>query len=141
MNTPRSPHDPRSLPFAMQTESDYQACAARLKSLADPERLKIINALFRGDRSVSALVEELHLPMEKVSHHLGVLRHAQVVQTRKQGKFVIYSLAPEITTASTPDDHVRTIDLGCCKLDILQPHPPKPVTDGQKKGIAEKRTR
>ena len=34
--------------------------------------------------------------MVKVSHHLGVLRSANVVQTHKEGKFVIYALHPEI---------------------------------------------
>lgn len=122
----------------MQSERDYQSCATRLKALADPDRLQIVNCLFRGDRSVSALVEELGMPMDKVSHHLGVLRNAQVVQTRKQGKFVIYSLVPEITTTSTADERIKTIDLGCCQLDLVQPEPAAPAA-GKKKAPPGKR--
>ncbi len=125
----------------MQTDSDYEACAARLKALADPDRLKIVNLLFRGDKSVSALVDELGTPMDKVSHHLGVLRAAQVVQTRKQGKFVIYSLAPGIAAADTIDDHIKTIDFGCCQLDLVQPELPKPSSGKRKKQAASKRSK
>lgn len=104
----------------MQTQSDYQACAKRLKALADPDRLWIVNTLLRGARSVSALADESGMPIDKISHHLGVLRAAEIVQTRKQGRFIIYSLQPEITGAGE-DERVKTIDLGCCQLDLVQP--------------------
>ena len=104
----------------MRTERDYQSCASRLKALADPDRLQIVNSLLQSDKCVSSIAEELGMPIDKVSHHLGVLRAAQLVQTQKQGKFVIYSLPPEIATESVSDKGSRTIDLGCCQLDIVQ---------------------
>jgi DNA-binding transcriptional ArsR family regulator len=109
------------LKIAMQTESDYQSCASRLKALADPDRLQIVNSLLRNDKSVSALADELDMPIDKVSHHLGVLRAADLVQTQKQGKFVIYSLPPEVVAGSVSANGSMTIDLGCCQLDLVQP--------------------
>lgn len=116
--------------LAMQTEDDYQSCASRLKALADPDRLMIVNSLLRGDKSVSALADELNVGIDKISHHLGVLRAANFVQSRKQGRFVIYSLTPEVANVVAADDAVKTIDLGCCQLDLVQPElPPKESRD------------
>ena len=41
------------LKLAMQSEGDYQSCASRLKALADPDRLRIVNCLLRGEKNVS----------------------------------------------------------------------------------------
>lgn len=123
--------------LAMKTDSDYQSCASRLKALADPDRLKIVNRLLKQEMNVTALAEELDAPIDKISHHLGVLRAAQLVQTRKQGKFVIYSLPPEIACA-VEDDRIKTIDLGCCQLDLVQPAlPPKKTAN---KSTKDRRT-
>jgi ArsR family transcriptional regulator len=117
-----SRHD-KSVPLkvVMRTEDDYQQCASRLKALADPDRLRIVNCLLAGPKNVSQLSQALGEDLVKVSHHLGVLRHAGVVQTERDGKFVIYQLDPEIAAESSGD--VKTLDLGCCRLDL-----PKPTT-------------
>jgi DNA-binding transcriptional ArsR family regulator len=122
--TPRQPSKNGSpLPGAMRTESDYQSCAARLKALADPDRLRIVNNLLRGERCVTQLADELGVPIDKVSHHLGVLRAAHFVHTQRRGKFVIYSLLPEVADGMLNSQGAKTIDLGCCQLDLLQPEP------------------
>jgi DNA-binding transcriptional ArsR family regulator len=109
------------LQLAMKSEGDYQSCASRLKALADPDRLRIVNSLLRGEKNVSELAQQLGLGMVKVSHHLGVLRSANVVQTHKEGKFVIYALHPEIASAGKSLSGMKTLDLGCCRLDLAQP--------------------
>jgi DNA-binding transcriptional ArsR family regulator len=119
MDKRRSAQPPR-LKVVMETEKDYEKCAVRLKALADPDRLRIISCLFRGPRNVSELANELGEDLVKVSHHLGVLRHANVVQTEKQGKFVVYSLDPEIAASEHWRD-TKTLDLGCCRLDLPKP--------------------
>lgn len=118
---------------AMQTQSDYESCAVRLKALADPDRLWIVNTLLKGGRNVSALANESGMPIDKVSHHLGVLRAAQLVVTHKQGRYINYSLPAEVASA-VEDDRIKTIDLGCCQLDLVQPKlPPKSSAGGAKK--------
>ena len=113
-------HKPSRLKVALDTDNDYQYCASWLKALADPDRLRIVNCLFRGPKNVSELAGELGQEMVKVSHHLGVLRHANVVVAEKQGKFVVYRLHPEITAAREARD-TKTLDLGCCRLDLPKP--------------------
>lgn len=119
MTSPKRP-EKGAAKVAMQTVSDYETCATRLKALADPDRLQIVNALLQGSKSVTALTSELKMPMDKVSHHLGVLRAANLVRNAKQGKFVIYSLSPEVAAAADAISGTSTIDLGCCQLGLVQ---------------------
>src|SRR5262245_8901783 len=118
---------------AMQTQGDYESCATRLKALADPDRLWIVNSLLKGSKNVSALAKESGMPIDKVSHHLGVLRAARLVETRKQGRYINYSLPADIASV-VKDDKIKTIDLGCCQLDLVQPTlPPKKARGGPAK--------
>ena len=93
-------------------------CARRLKALADPERLKIIQCLLTGAKSVSELSTMLAAELANVSHHLGVLRATGLVCDTKQGKFVIYSLNPEVYRPKGPGDSANILDLGCCRLEL-----------------------
>jgi ArsR family transcriptional regulator len=97
-------------------------CARRLKALADPERLKIIQCLQGGPKHVSALSDLLGADIANVSHHLGVLRHAGLVRDEKQGKFVVYSLHPDIFRPKDSGQPADVLDLGCCRLE-LRPEP------------------
>ena len=77
-----------------------QLHAGVCKGLADPKRLLIINTLRSGERTVSEICEEIDLPQANVSQHLAVLRDRGLVQTRKEGQFVHYSVAsPKIIEA------------------------------------------
>jgi len=102
----------------MKNKQVYKLCAIRLKSLADPERLRIVELLFDGELNVSQLAEKLDEEIVKVSHHLGVLRHADVVTTEKQGRFVIYRLHPDVVRQGKGELTDRRIDFGCCQFDM-----------------------
>ena len=90
----------------LETETDaIQAEVMRLqadfcKSLSDPKRLHIIQALRGGERTVGELTEILGLKQSNTSQHLAVLRRIGVVSPRKQGSTVYYRLAhPKIAEA------------------------------------------
>lgn len=102
----------------MSDNDPYEACAQRLKALADPERLRIISALFGGAKNVGDLVAELQHDFVKVSHHLGVLRNAKLVTSVKRGRFVEYKLHDDVYAAVEKSDDPKYIDLGCCRLEI-----------------------
>jgi DNA-binding transcriptional ArsR family regulator len=94
-----------------------ERCAEVLSALAAPERLRIIRLLADGERNVTEIIDAANIPALNVSHHLTVLKHAKLVQARKRGRFVIYSITPtvlaEIVDAGVPKD---ALDLGCCQL-------------------------
>ncbi|MDR9450343.1 MAG: metalloregulator ArsR/SmtB family transcription factor [Acidimicrobiia bacterium] len=69
-----------------------QLHAGVCKGLADPKRLLIINALRDGEMSVGEICEELELPQANVSQHLAIMRERGLVNARKDGQFVFYSL-------------------------------------------------
>ncbi len=93
-------------------------CARLLRALADPERLRIISVLRRGPHNVSELAALLDSEIVNVSHHLGVLRHAGLVQDVKHGRFVVYSLHPNVFHPGAENSPVDHLDLGCCRLEI-----------------------
>lgn len=66
--------------------------AAFFKALAHPVRIRILELLVRGDRSVQELQETLGLEQPVVSQQLGVLRAHQVVVGRKDGNRVRYAV-------------------------------------------------
>lgn len=95
-----------------------QSCAEKLRALADPERLRIINLLRQGPRNVSEIADGLQAEIVNVSHHLGVLRHAQLVLSEKQGRYVVYRLHPDVFHPEAGADAAEHLDLGCCRLEI-----------------------
>src|SRR5215813_3769555 len=66
------------------------------KAIASPLRLELLELLAQGERTVDSLAEELATPIANVSQHLKALRHAALVETRKQGQFVYYRLADAV---------------------------------------------
>jgi ArsR family transcriptional regulator len=95
-------------------------CARMLRSLADPERLRIIDCLRHGPRNVSDIARETETDIVNTSHHLGVLRSAGLLLDQRQGRFVVYRLNPAIF-APTDGTHNQHLDLGCCRLEMPLP--------------------
>lgn len=71
----------------------YRLRAELCRVLTDPKRLMIIDALRRGERSVTELAGELGCTMPNTSQHLTVLRGAGLVSGRREGTTIYYRLA------------------------------------------------
>ncbi|MEN8171360.1 MAG: metalloregulator ArsR/SmtB family transcription factor [Chloroflexota bacterium] len=84
------------------------------KALADETRQKIMSLCCCKWLSVSEIVEATHVSQPTVSHHLSILRAANLVNSRRDGKQVFYSLNQEAIAASCcqlADDFAPEIDL------------------------------
>jgi DNA-binding transcriptional ArsR family regulator len=105
--------------MAKKDPLDPHRCAELLAALAAPERLKIVRFLADGPRTVTEIAEMLAVPAVNVSHHLTVLKHARLIEGQKEGRFVRYSLRPqildEVIEAGIPRD---VLNLGCCRLEL-----------------------
>ncbi|MGE1062281.1 metalloregulator ArsR/SmtB family transcription factor [Megasphaera paucivorans] len=77
-----------------------QPLAAIFKVLGDPTRLRILHALMEGEMCVCEIAEQIRMGQSAVSHQLRILRDARLVQFRRDGKVIWYSLA---------DNHVFTL--------------------------------
>jgi DNA-binding transcriptional ArsR family regulator len=65
------------------------------KTMGDPTRLRIIQALSTGEMCVCDIAAALGMEHSAISHQLRVLRNMRVVKYRKEGKEAIYSLDDE----------------------------------------------
>ncbi|MGF1629355.1 MAG: ArsR/SmtB family transcription factor [Kiloniellaceae bacterium] len=66
-----------------------------LKALSHESRLLILCILVKGEKSVSELEEIMNMPQAAVSQQLARLRFDRLVQTRREGRMVYYSIANE----------------------------------------------
>lgn len=69
------------------------ATARFFRVLGDPTRLKILELLTAGERTVGELVARVGQSQPRISTHLACLRHCGFVSTERQGKEVVYRLA------------------------------------------------
>ncbi len=72
--------------------------ASLMRLLGDPTRLRLLGLLLPGEQNVTTLCKQLDLAQPTVSHHLGLLRSAKLVKTRRDGKQIFYSLNPKYLT-------------------------------------------
>jgi ArsR family transcriptional regulator len=66
--------------------------AEMFRALAHPARIRILETLVNGERSVGEMQPEIGIESSHLSQQLGVLRRASLVVTRKDGQLVYYSL-------------------------------------------------
>ncbi|MBO3271426.1 autorepressor SdpR family transcription factor [Hymenobacter defluvii] len=65
---------------------------ALFKALNDPTRRAILELLREGPRTAGDIAEAFHFSKPTISHHLDLLRQADLVTSDKQGQFVTYTL-------------------------------------------------
>jgi DNA-binding transcriptional ArsR family regulator len=84
----------------MLDEAKMGEMAEMFSALSDSSRLRIIAELISGEKNVGTIAEQVGLSESATSHHLRSLRQMRIVQARKEGRQVFYSLI---------DDHVRQL--------------------------------
>ena len=70
------------------------------KALADPNRVRILLALRRGELCVCQITELFGLAPSTVSKHLSILHHAGLIQSRKTERWVYYRLPDKTAPAA-----------------------------------------
>ena len=73
----------------------YQVKADFFKTLAHPARIRVLEVLRDGERSVGELIPEVGIEASHLSQQLAVLRKANVVQSRKSGSMVLYRVTDD----------------------------------------------
>jgi len=71
----------------------YEQVARIGKALSSPKRLELLDLLCQGEKTVELLAAQAEISMKLASAHLKELRQAHLVETRKEGKYVVYRLA------------------------------------------------
>ncbi len=63
-----------------------------LKALSDPIRREILNLLKNGRMSAGDIVEHFDVTGASISRHLSVLKEADLIRDRREGKYIYYEL-------------------------------------------------
>jgi DNA-binding transcriptional ArsR family regulator len=103
---------------AGRSQMDATQQARLLAAVADPSRLRIIQFLRSGPETVGKIAEAVQLAVVNASHHLGVLRQANIVQDHKQGRFVVYQLHPEVFQPAAKSGENDMLKLGGLRLEL-----------------------
>ena len=81
-------------------EEELVDLAELFKVFGDSTRIKILYDLFEGEKNVTEICADLEMNQSAVSHQLKLLKTARLINSRREGKQIFYSLA---------DEHVSTI--------------------------------
>ena len=89
----------RSAPANNETDALAEDLLAKFfRALGDPTRLRILERLSEGPKTVTDLVAALGVPQSRISNHLACLKSCRFVTSRSRARFVIYALAdPQLT--------------------------------------------
>ena len=74
--------------------SSYKETARVFKAFCDENRLQILEMLRSGEKCACMLLDELQISQSTLSHHMKILCDSGIVQGRKEGKWVHYSIDP-----------------------------------------------
>jgi len=107
--------------MATRTSPDTDRAVRLFHALSDGTRLSIIQRLRLGERCVCDLTDALDAAQSRLSFHLKVLKDAGLVTDRREGRWMYYTLNPDVLTevaelidglASAPSAAERRS--GCC---------------------------
>ena len=104
------------MPSKEQDSFKANYCAERLKALSEPHRLRIVDALRYGELTVTDIAQLLEAEVVTISHHLKVMKHADLVEVRREGRFMYYRLHDDLLCSGSKGS--KYLDLGCCRLEV-----------------------
>lgn len=90
------------------------------KTLGHPIRIRVLEQLIDGERSVTELMESTEAEQSHLSQQLGILRRAGLVVTRREGSSVYYSLADERIEELLTSAKAFLLDMLTATRDELQ---------------------
>jgi DNA-binding transcriptional ArsR family regulator len=125
--------------MARLTEELFEKVATRFRALAEPARLRILDALRKGELTVGDLGRQTGLNQANLSKHLQLLHSLDFVVRRKDGVFVYYALKDH--------DVFRLCDIMCGRLGVGQAAkassrtPSPPQSSRSRRNVARRRRR
>ncbi len=95
---------------------NYDDCANRLRAIAEPTRLQLLQHIAKNADNVTKIGQALGWDIVKTSHHLNVLRAVGVVVAKRHGRELFYHLVPGV--AELHQNGALIIDVGCCAFRL-----------------------
>jgi ArsR family transcriptional regulator len=98
-----------------RTRFDRARASRLFHALSDETRLQILERLRAGERCVCELTDALSAAQSRLSFHLKVLKDAELVSDRREGRWMYYTLNPE-----TLGEMVEVVDSLAAPLTALE---------------------
>lgn len=76
---------------------DVKRTAVVFKAFCDENRIKILQLLSDGEKCACKLLEEMNITQPTLSHHMKILCDSGIVESRKEGKWMYYSISKDGT--------------------------------------------
>jgi DNA-binding transcriptional ArsR family regulator len=112
--------------------AEARKVAAVLAALAEPTRLRVIWHLTKGPAHVGAIAAAVGVKMVNISHHLGVMRTAGVLEHVKEGRQVVYTLNPDVFRAGANGEELGVLVAGHIRV-VLRANRQAPPSVGKAK--------
>ena len=91
---------------------DFESMSSFFKVMSDKTRLRILVELLSGSLCVMHISERLGMSQSAISHQLAILRKADLVRIKRNGKSIVYSIA---------DEHVRLmLDMALLHIEHME---------------------
>lgn len=118
----------------------YEQVARVGKALSSPKRLEILEMLAQGEKAVETLSSEVAIDNKLASAHLKALKEARLVQTRRDGKRIYYSLSGKdvaqlgVSLRQVAEEHLIELRMA---LQNMMADPQRMVSVGRKELMAQ----
>lgn len=101
-------------------EFDTKRTATIFKAFCDENRIKILQILRSGEKCACKLLEDMNITQPTLSHHMKILCDSGIVEGRKEGKWMYYSISKTgVETAGQYIDWFINADItksdSCCE--------------------------
>jgi rhodanese-related sulfurtransferase/DNA-binding transcriptional ArsR family regulator len=118
----------------------YEQVARVGKALASPKRLEMLEMLAQGEKSVEALAGAVAVDIKLASAHLKALKEARVVQSRRDGKRMLYRLSGQdvaqlgVTLRDVAEEHLLELRMA---LQQMMAEPDRLTQVGRKELLTQ----
>lgn len=111
----------RSLSSSVKNKKFPSLQASLLKALADPTRLKILHFLKTGEKCQCEIVPHLRRSQSTISEHLQLLANIGIVESRKDGRKILYKIRKEktISVLDSIDELTRDLSTYSKTLEVI----------------------
>ena len=100
----------------------YEQVARIGKAVSSPKRLELLELLAQGEKTVEVLAGELSIDMQLASAHLKVLKAARLVESRRDGKYMVYRLSSDdianlwVTLRLVAEEHLVELQMALQRM-------------------------
>jgi rhodanese-related sulfurtransferase len=100
----------------------YEQVARIGKAVSSPKRLELLELLAQGEKTVEVLAGELSIDIKLASAHLKELKAARLVQSRREGKYMVYRLSGDdvanlwVTLRLVAEEHLVELQMAVQRM-------------------------